>query len=109
MKRTLKMLFLLLFVSTVSFAYAQEDDAKYGDKAKASDTGKAGKSGTVDINKGLTAKDKPASPKNTPMSQADKNKLRDGKGDQEAKQGKRGSFWSRLFGGKKVKKEEDPN
>lgn len=109
MKHTLKMLFLLLFVSTVSFAYAQEDDAKYGDKAKASDTGKAGKAGTVDINKGLTAKDKPAAPKNTPMSQADKNKLRDGKGDQEAKQGKRGSFWSRLFGGKKVKKEEDNN
>jgi len=109
MKHTLKMLFLLLFVSTVSFAYAQEDDAKYGDKAKVSDTGKAGKAGTVDINKGLTAKDKPAAPKNTPMSQAEKNKLRDGKGDQEAKQGKRGSFWSRLFGGKKVKKEEDPN
>ena len=109
MKHTLKMLFLLLFVSTVSFAYAQEDDAKYGDKAKTSDTGKDGKAGTVDINKGLIGKDKPPSVTNTPMSQADKNKLRDGKCDQEAKQGKRGSFWSRLFGGKKVKEEEDPN
>ena len=109
MKRTLKMLFLLLFVSTVSFAYAQEDDAKYGDKAKASDTGKAGKAGTVDINKGLTAKDKPAAPKNTPMSDADKDRLRAGKDDQDLNKGKRGSFWSRLFGGKKVKKEEDPN
>ena len=109
MKRTLKMLFLLLFVSTVSFAYAQEDDAKYGDKAKASDTGKAGKAGTVDINKGLTAKDKPVAPKNTPMSDADKDKLRSGKDNQEMGKGKKGGFFSRLFGKKKVKKEDDPN
>lgn len=109
MKHTLKMLFLLLFVSTVSFAYAQEDDAKYGDKAKTSDAGKAGKAGTVDINKGLTAKDKPAGVKNTPMSEADKDKLRDGKNNQDLNKGKSGGFWSRLFGGKKVKKEEDPN
>jgi hypothetical protein len=109
MKHTLKMLFLLLFVSTVSFAYAQEDDAKYGDKAKTSDTGKAGKAGTVDINKGLTAKDKPAGVKNAPMSDADKDRLRGGKDEGGLNKGKRGSFWSRLFGGKKVKKEEDPN
>ena len=109
MKHTLKMLFLLLFVSTVSFVYAQEDAIEKGDKAKVSDTVNPGKTGTVDINKGLIGKDKPPSVTNTPMNQADKNKLRDGKGDQEAKQGKRGSFWSRLFGGNKVKKEEDPN
>jgi hypothetical protein len=109
MNRTLKTLALFLLVSTVSFVYAQDEDAKYGDKAKTSDTGKDGKAGTVDINKGLIGKDKPPSVTNTPMNQADKNKLRDGKGDQEAKQGKRGSFWSRLFGGNKVKKEEDPN
>ena len=109
MKHTLKMLFLLLFVSTVSFAYAQEDDAKYGDKAKASDTGKDGKAGTVDINKGLIGKDKPPSVTNTPMSEADKGKLRDGRNNQGINKSKSGGFWKRLFGGKKVKKEEDPN
>lgn len=109
MKRTLKMLFLLLFVSSVSFVYAQADDAEKGGKAKTSDTGKAGKAGTVDINKGLTAKDKPPVVKHTPMSDADKDKLRAGKDNQELNKGKRGGFWSKLFGGKKVKKEEDPN
>ena len=109
MKHTLKMLFLLLFVSTVSFVYAQEDAIEKGDKAKVSDTVNPGKTGTVDINKGLIGKDKPVAPKNTPMSDADKDRLRAGKDDQELNKGKRGSFWSRLFGGKKVKKEEDPN
>ena len=109
MNRTLKTLALFLLVSTVSFVYAQDEDAKYGDKAKASDTGKAGKAGTVDINKGLTAKDKPAAPKNTPMSDADKDKLRSGKDNQDMGKGKKGGFFSRLFGSKKVKKEDDPN
>ena len=109
MNRTLKTLALFLLVSTVSFVYAQDEDAKYGDKAKASDTGKAGKAGTVDINKGLTAKDKPAAPKNTPMSDADKDKLRSGKDNQDMDKGKKGGFFSRLFGSKKVKKEDDPN
>ena len=108
MKRTLKMLFLLLFISSVSFVYAQDEDGKES-KAKTSDTGKAGKAGTVDINKGLTAKDKPPVVKHTPMSDADKDKLRAGKDSQELNKGKKGGFFSRLFGSKKVKKEEDPN
>ena len=109
MKHTLKMLFLLLFVSTVSFVYAQADDGEKGGKAKTSDTGKAGKAGTVDINKGLTAKEKPPVVKHTPMSEADKDKLRSGKDNKDMGKGKKGGFFSRLFGSKKVKKEDDPN
>jgi hypothetical protein len=109
MKHTLKMLFLLLFVSTVSFVYAQEDAIEKGDKAKVSDTVNPGKTGTVDINKGLIGKDKPPSVTNTPMSEADKGKLRDGRNNQGINKSKSGGFWKRLFGGKKVKKEEDPN
>ena len=110
MNRTLKILFLLLFVSSVSFVYAQEADEKEkGGVAKTSDAAKATKAGTVDINKGLTAKDKPVEVAKTPMSEAGKDALRAGKDGQELDKGQKGSFWSRLFGKKKVKKEDDPN
>jgi len=110
MNRTLKIFFLLLFVSSVSFVYAQEADEKEkGGKASTSDAGKAGKAGTVDINMGLTAKDKPVEVAKTPMSESGKDALRAGKDGQELDKGQKGSFWSRLFGKKKVKKEDDPN
>ena len=102
MNRTLKILFLLLVVSSVSFVYAQEADEKEkGGVAKTSDAAKATKAGTLDINKGLTAKDKPVD--------VAKDALRAGKDGQELDKGQKGSFWSRLFGKKKVKKENDPN
>ena len=108
MNRTLKILFLLLFVSSVSFVYAQEaDEMEKG--GKTSDAAKATKAGTLDINKGLTAKDKPVDVAKTPMSEAGKDALRAGKDGQELDKGQKGSFWSRLFGKKKVKKEDDPN
>ena len=108
MNRTLKILFLLLFVSSVSFVYAQDEDGK-DSKAKTSDAAKGTKAGMVDINKGLTAKDKPVEVAKTPMSEAGKDALRAGKDGQELDKGQKGSFWSRLFGKKKVKKEDDPN
>ena len=109
MKHTLKMLFLLLFVSTVSFAYAQEDAiAKKATKQKHQIQVIQEKLVPWILIKVLQAKDKPPSVKNTPMSDADKDKLRDGKIIRINKS-KSGSFWKRLFGGKKVKKEEDPN
>jgi hypothetical protein len=43
------------------------------------------------------------------MSEAGKDALRAGKDGQELNKGQKGSFWSRLFGKKKVKKEDDPN
>ena len=110
MNRTLKIFFLLLFVSSVSFVFAQEADEKEkGGKASTSDAGKATKAGTVDINMGLTAKDKPVEVAKTPMSESGKDALRAGKDGQELDKGQKGSFWSRLFGKKKVKKETDPN
>ena len=111
MNRTLKIFFLLLFVSSVSFVYAQDeiDGKKNTDTGSVSDAGKAGKAGAKDINMGKTAKDKPVQVAKTPMSEAGKEVLRAGKDGQELDKGKKGSFWSRLFGKKKVKKEDDPN
>ena len=111
MNRTLKTFFLRLFVSSVSFVCAQEADEKdivKGGKG-VTDAAKDGKAGTVDINMGLTAKDKPVEVAKTPMSEAGKDALRAGKDGQELEKGQKGSFWSRLFGKKKVKKEDDPN
>ena len=110
MNRTLKIFFLFLFVSSVSFVYAQEaDEVEKGGKGSITDAGKDTKAGTVDINMGLTAKDKPVEVAKTPMSEAGKDALRAGKDGQELDKGQKGSFWSRLFGKKKVKKEDDPN
>ena len=88
MNRTLKIFFLLLFVSSVSFVYAQEaDEMEKGGKASTSDAGKAGKAGTVDINMGLTAKDKPVEVAKAPLSEADRDKMRSGKDGMEKPKG----------------------
>ena len=52
MNRTLKIFFLMLFVSSVSFVYAQDEvDKETGkDMGSVSDAGKAGKAGAKDIN-----------------------------------------------------------
>ncbi len=52
---------------------------------------------------------KPVEVAKTPMSESGKDALRAGKNGQELDKGQKGSFWSRLFGKKKVKKETDPN
>ena len=89
MNRTLKTFFLLLFVSSVSFVYAQEADEKdivKGGKG-VTDAAKDGKAGTVDINMGLTAKDKPVEVAKTPLSEADRDKMRAGKDGMEKPKG----------------------
>ena len=88
MNRTLKIFFLFLFVSSVSFVYAQEaDEQEKGGKASTSDAGKAGKSGGLDINMGLTAKDKPVETAKAPLSEADRDKMRAGKDGMEKPKG----------------------
>jgi len=108
MNRKLKSLAVFLLVSTISFAYAQ--DEKVNDDAR---TG-AGKS-VVDDNatkakKGLK-KDGPekVSPVNKPKL-VRKASHETGKKTVEKDRGKdKRGFFSKLFGGKKVRKEEDPN
>ena len=88
MNRTLKIFFILLFVSSVSFVYAQEaDEAEKGGKGSVTDAGKATKAGTVDINMGLTAKDKPVETAKAPLSEADRDKMRAGKDGMEKPKG----------------------
>ena len=88
MNRTLKIFFLLLFVSSVSFVYAQEADEKEkGGKASTTDAAKGTKAGTVDINMGLTAKDKPVEVAKAPLSEADRDKMRAGKDRMEKPKG----------------------
>ena len=88
MNRTLKIFFLLLFVSSVSFVYAQEADEKEkGGKASTTDAAKGTKAGTVDINMGLTAKDKPVEVAKAPLSEADRDKMRAGKDGMEKPKG----------------------
>jgi len=89
MNRTLKIFFLLLFVSSVSFVYAQDeiDSKEKGGTGSVTDAGKAGKAGLKDINMGKTAKDKPVQAKTTPMSEAGRDKLRSGKDGMEKPKG----------------------
>jgi len=88
MNRTLKIFFLLLFVSSVSFVFAQEaDEAEKGGKGSVTDAGKATKAGTVDINMGLTAKDKPVETAKAPLREADRDKMRAGKDGMEKPKG----------------------
>ena len=88
MNRTLKIFFLLLFVSSVSFVYAQEADEKEkGGTTSTTDAAKGGKAGTVDINMGLTAKDKPVETAKAPLSEADRDKMRAGKDGMEKPKG----------------------
>ncbi|MBL7030858.1 MAG: hypothetical protein ISR89_06810 [Candidatus Marinimicrobia bacterium] len=103
MNRTLKMLFLLLFVSSVSFVYAQDeiDGADKGGKSLVKDT----------AGKGVDKTDGPGSAgdakKPTPKRMASHETGKAGKGKELGKE-KRG-FFSRLFGSKKEKTEDDPN
>ena len=89
MNRTLKIFFLMLFVSSVSFVYAQDEvDKETGkDMGSVSDAGKAGKAGAKDINMGLTAKDKPVETAKAPLSEADRDKMRAGKDGMEKPKG----------------------
>ena len=89
MNRTLKIFFLMLFVSSVSFVYAQDEvDKETGkDMGSVSDAGKAGKAGAKDINMGLTAKDAPAKVATTPVGEADMDKMRAGKDGMEKPKG----------------------
>ena len=89
MNRTLKIFFLMLFVSSVSFVYAQDEvDKETGkDTGSISDAGKAGKAGAKDINLGLTAKDAPAKVATAPVSEADRDKMRAGKDGMEKPKG----------------------
>ena len=88
MNRTLKIFFLLLFVSSVSFVYAQEaEEMEKRGVTKSTDARNAGKARTGDINKGLTAKDKPVEVAKTPLSEADRDKMRSGKDGMEKPKG----------------------
>ena len=89
MNRTLKIFFLMLFVSSVSFVYAQDEvDKETGrDMGSVTDAGKAGKAGAKDINMGLTAKDAPAKVATAPVSEADRDKMRAGKDGMEKPKG----------------------
>ena len=104
MKRTLKMLFLLLFVSTVSFVYAQDeiDGADKGGKSLVKDNAKKGVDKTGDPGSAGDAK------KPTPQRMASHETGKAGE-KKELGKGKKGGFFRRLFGSKKVKKEDDPN
>ena len=120
MNRTLKIFFLLLFVSSVSFVYAQdeiegeeksgtgsvkeENKRVIGGKSLVDDNAKKGSE--LDVNAGMTAKareEEPAARRLESHEQGAEIK-------KDLDKGKKGSFWQRLFGSnKKVKKEDDPN
>ena len=108
MNNKLKTLALFLLVSTVSFAYAQDEDGKDSKVGKSTVSDDAKKGSGADINAGLTAKVKPTPEAKTKLESHEKcdNCSKDvGKSESLRK----GSFWSRIFGDKKAKKEEDPN
>ena len=121
MNRTLKIFFLLLFVSSVSFVYAQDEiegDKKGGTTGSVKEENKrviggkslvddnAKKGSELDVNAGMTAKareEEPAARRLESHEQGAEIK-------KDLDKGKKGSFWQRLFGtDKKVKKEDDPN
>ena len=92
MNRTLKIFFLLLFVSSVSFVYAQQEgkevekDDNLGGKGSLTEE-KVNQGGKLDINKGLTAKDTPVEVAKAPLSEADRDKMRAGKDGMEKPKG----------------------
>ena len=107
MNNKLKTLVLFLLVSTVSYVSAQDEDGKDSKVGKSTVSDDAKKGSGADINAGLTAKVKPTPEAKTKLESHEKcdNCSKDvGKSETL----KKGSFWSRLFGGKS-KKEEDPN
>jgi hypothetical protein len=108
MNNKLKTLVLFLLVSTVSYVSAQDEDGKDSKVGKSTVSDDAKKGSGADINAGLTAKVKPTPEAKTKLESHEKcdNCSKDvGKSESLRK----GSFWSRIFGDKKAKKEEDPN
>ncbi len=93
--------FALLAVLTLSFAYAQDEvDEVKGKDAKTIGVDAEQKANTV------TPKIKPTKPVGQKMESHETGKVAVDK--TEATKAKKGSFFSRLFGGKS-KKEDDPN
>jgi len=108
MNNKLKTLVLFLLVSTVSYVSAQDEDGKDSKVGKSTVSDDAKKGSGADINAGLTAKVKPTPEAKAKLESHEKcdNCSKDvGKSETL----KKGSFWSRLFGDKTAKKEEDPN
>ena len=121
MNRTLKIFFLLLFVSSVSFVYAQ-DEIEGEEKSETTGSVKeenkrviggkslvdhnAKKGSEADVNAGMKAKAREEKPAARTLESHEQ-----GAGiKKDLDKGKKGSFWDRLFGNKKkVKKEDDPN
>ena len=109
MKRTLKTLSILLLVSSVSFVFAQEKEADDdrrggGGKSVIKDNVKKGDGVKLDG----TAKTKDSGPAPARLSSHETGVAAVDKAEGKGK-AKKGSFWQRIFGKKKVKKEEDPN
>ena len=108
MNNKLKTLALFLLVSTLSFAYAQDEDGKESKVGKSTVSDEVKKGSGADINAGLTAKATP-----TPATKLPSHEKCDncGKDVGKSESLKKGSFWSRLFPSRadKAKKEEDPN
>ena len=110
MNRTLKIFFMLLFVSSVSFVYAQEEmekDDNLGGKGSLTEE-KVNQGGKLDINKGLTAKDAPAGPSATKMGAHD---MKDGSMEGTVDKPGKANWLQKLLGikPKAEKKEDDPN
>ena len=93
--------FALLAVLTLSFAYAQDEV----DEVKGKDVKSVGVDAEQKANT-VTPKIKPTKPVGQKMESHETGKVAVDK--TEATKAKKGSFFSRLFGGKS-KKEEDPN
>ena len=113
MNRTLKIFFLFLFVSSVSFVYAQQEgkevekDDNLGGKGSLTEE-KVNQGGKLDINKGLTAKDAPAGPSATKMGAHD---MKDGSMEGTVDKPGKANWLQKLLGikPKAEKKEDDPN
>ena len=108
MNKMLKTLALFLMVSTVSYVSAQDEDGKDSKVGKSTVSDEVKKGSGADINAGLTAKVTPTPEAKAKLESHEKcdNCSKDvGKSESLRK----GSFWSRIFGDKKAKKEEDPN
>ncbi|MDP6500839.1 MAG: hypothetical protein QF743_09050 [Candidatus Marinimicrobia bacterium] len=102
MNRILKLVFLFLFVSTVSFVYAQDevDDTKSGGKSLVKDNVKTGTGAKLDGTTNPGGGSKP-----TPARLAGHEEGKSAAVEKDHGKGKKGSFWQKIFGKKKVKKE----
>ena len=102
MKNILKT-FALLTVLTASFVYAQDEV----DEVKGKDAKTIGVDAQQKANTVTPTGVKPTKPAPQKMESHETGKVAVDK--TEATKAKKGSFLSRLFGGSKAKKEEDPN